>query len=230
VNLNELMIPADCPGGAQPARNFSTRTGQIDVFFRDLDARLIELIDDAEVVVGCVAWLTHAGILSALARKKGVSIVVQKEDFLRPDLNSTSSFYAELRAMYGKLPMLSRQSFSFLRGVSACEDDTIDGVRCVGIHNAAKAPAAPRAHHKFVVFCRYENVHDDPYGSVVPYAVWTGSFNFTKNACASFENAVVIREPAIVRAFFDEYQQVCTLSEKLDWSIAWVAPQWRVGT
>lgn len=43
-------------------------------------------------------------------------------------------------------------------------------------------------------------------GRIVPYAVWTGSFNFTKNACASFENAVVLREPAIVKAFFEEYQ------------------------
>ena len=66
--------------------------------------------------------------------------------------------------------------------------------------------------------------------SVVPYKVWTGSFNFTNNAERSFENAVVLEEPSIVQAYFKEFQQIAALSEPLDWESEWVEPEWRIGT
>lgn len=55
------------------------------VFFRDLKTRLIEQINRADYVFGCVAWLTDHDILTALGKKRGVQLLVQKEDFLRPD-------------------------------------------------------------------------------------------------------------------------------------------------
>src|SRR5712692_3136819 len=60
--------------------------GKILVFFKNLEDHLIRFVQEADVVVGCVAWVTSEPILKALAKKKGVSLVVQKEDFLRPDL------------------------------------------------------------------------------------------------------------------------------------------------
>ena len=55
-----------------------------------------------------------------------------------------------------------------------------------------------------------------------PYAVWTGSFNFTRNATMSFENAVVLYDPNIVRAYYHEYGQIVFLSESLDWTKSWM--------
>jgi hypothetical protein len=37
-------------------------------------------------VIGCIAWLTNTKIIQALRKvDQGVQIIVQKEDFLRPD-------------------------------------------------------------------------------------------------------------------------------------------------
>jgi phosphatidylserine/phosphatidylglycerophosphate/cardiolipin synthase-like enzyme len=66
--------------------------------------------------------------------------------------------------------------------------------------------------------------------SFVPYEVWTGSFNFTKNATYSFENAIVSRDRNLVAAYFSEFSQLAALSEPLDWEVEWVAPEWRIGT
>jgi hypothetical protein len=65
-------------------------------------------------------------------------------------------------------------------------------------------------HNKFLVFCR----HTD--GDLAPYAVWTGSANFTRNSRASFENAVLIRDPAIAGAYFKEWMQIVKFSEAPD--------------
>ncbi|HEY6900413.1 MAG TPA: hypothetical protein VI233_07215, partial [Puia sp.] len=43
------------------------------------------------LIVGCVAWLTSLPILDALAQCKNVQILVQKEDFLRPDIDTPHS-------------------------------------------------------------------------------------------------------------------------------------------
>ena len=107
-------------------------------------------------------------------------------------------------------------------------DDTDGAVRCAGIVGDRK-DIPPRNHHKFAVFCKNALCE---HGNRVrhPYAAWTGSFNWTENATRSLENAVVIRDRAIVEAFYAEFQQVAALSEPLDWSSEYVDPEWRIGT
>ncbi len=62
-----------------------------------------------------------------------------------------------------------------------------------------------------------------------PYAVWTGSYNFSYTASLSLENALVTSRREIVDAYFKEWGQVVALSQPLNWRAPWVAPQWRVG-
>src|SRR5262249_33779688 len=77
TNLNDLRIVTDGrDGGSVPMRNYSARTAEIDVYFRDLDRELISLMPGYDWAVGNVAWLTSKPILLALAELKGVSIVV----------------------------------------------------------------------------------------------------------------------------------------------------------
>jgi hypothetical protein len=55
--------------------------GTIRVYFRELEGHLTRHIQEATMVVGCVAWLTSESILRTLAGvQHGVAIVVQKED------------------------------------------------------------------------------------------------------------------------------------------------------
>jgi hypothetical protein len=188
------------------------------VYFKNLEKHLIDHIIDSDVVLGCVAWLTHEQILKALAQKMGVSLIVQKEDFLRPDITSENIWTSRLRQRYNNLPKtLDRRDFNTTvlgdMGDSKV-DPLIDPVRCVGNYNAHRQSAFPRSHHKFVLFGRYimncdckscqsyKNTYldgDNPFyrdkkrkDHIKPYAVWTGSFNFTKTAALSFENAVVL--------------------------------------
>lgn len=85
-------------------------------------------------------------------------------------------------------------------------------------------------HHKFIVLCREVESEPHTYMNYNPYEVWTGSFNFTKNAGSSFENAIVLKDVHLVKAFFSEFAQIAALSEPLDWESEWVQPQWRLGS
>ncbi len=115
--------------------------------------------------------------------------------------------------------------------MSIASDPSIEAVRCVGNHNRDKKPAFPRMHNKFLVFAKVSPGSDEHESETIePYAVWTGSFNFTKNATKSLENALYITEPSIVKAFFDEYGQIAAVSEPLDWTSDWAEPEWRIGT
>lgn len=234
MNLNEIQIQRkdDYDPHYQRPTIAQSADRKTTVYFDNLAEHLIEHIHYADAVLGCVAWLTHFDILDALAEKQLVSIVVQKEDFLRPDTNTGNAWARELRTKYDKLKhglsfgSVDHKLFYMLRN---CQLWYTDPIRCVGNHNADKLPAFPRSHHKFVLFCeRYEI--SEGIDSYAPYAVWTGSFNFTKNAVNSFENALFMTDSQIVNAYLAEYAYVFGLSESLDWTSQWVAPELTIGT
>jgi len=211
----------------------SSTSAGITVYFRDIEQKLLEHIYEADAVFGAVAWLTSYSILDALAEKDNVSIVVQKEDFLRPDMGSKTNFKTMLRQKYNALKCnLDRYSFgNILSQVSVCSDPSIEPVRCVGNHNKDKKPAFPRMHNKFLIFAKVKpNSEGNGFETIIPYGIWTGSFNLTKNATASLENALYITDKDVVQAYFQEYGQIAAMSEELDWSSDWAAPEWRIGT
>jgi phosphatidylserine/phosphatidylglycerophosphate/cardiolipin synthase-like enzyme len=224
TQLNYSLIESDGGKGQRLLDYGCSDEAQVEVVFRNLSARLIAEIDVADYVFGSIAWLTHEGILGAMAKKKGVSIVVQKEDFLRPDGREPS---AGLRAQYAALPGTLRYQFDgTIQRLAYHADPTLEAVRCVGNLNSTKSPSHPRAHNKFAVYAKATAHKEAPWELT---SVWTGSFNFTNNAARSLENAVLMRSEKIVRAFYDEFQQIVALSEPLDWETPWSAPQWSIG-
>lgn len=244
-NLNDLKIVVDY-GDVNPSLQdfgISSANVNVQVYFKNIQSHLIRHIRAADIVVGCVAWLTCPSILQALSKKEGVSIIVQKEDWLRPDVNDRGNWKKNRRARYDKLPAMLSRYDAGLKGtvlsmMSYLGDPSIEAVRCVGNYNSNKNnPAFPRMHNKFIVLCKQtshilvqtENETSE-YRNYEPYEVWTGSFNFTKNAGLSFENAVVLKDMTIARAYFQEYAQIAALSEPLDWETEWVQPEWRVGS
>jgi hypothetical protein len=228
LNLHDIKIPTD--GESIEQTDYSKDSKEISVFFKNLDKTLINLISEADFVFGCVAWLTHSEVLKALAQKQ-TAIVVQKEDFLRPDMTLPNSPYTSLRALYGNLKCrLNRYCLlGIANSLSVCGDPSVAPIRCVGSHNSEKKVAWPRAHHKFLIFAKIEE-RSPGHDVIQPYAVWTGSFNITNNATMSFENAVLIRDPNIVEAFASEFGQIFALSEPLDWETPWTEPEYRIGT
>jgi hypothetical protein len=263
MDLNKQQVDTDAGSIDQVDHSVFGRAGTTCCYFKRLDFWLTHHIQRADFVFGCVAWLTEAGILSELAKKHGVCLLVQKEDFLRPDVGQTRRGAMEhIRARYAALPSVSRREFHGLGSQLSTNSGGDEGaVRCVGVRNR-NARAAPRMHHKFALFAKkttqaHEWRSDDfltcPLGSepepgfdfeelrelffeyvavdwFVPYAVWTGSFNWTYNAGNSLENAVLLQDPEIVAAYYREFQQVLAFSEPLDWTSDYVEPEWRIGT
>ena len=239
LNLNELQIETDSTTG-KPLDDFSISIenphfDNVEVVFKNLEQRLIDIIKEYEdgAIFGCVAWLTSKPALKALSKCNIVQIVVQKEDFLKPDLGikNVNQHYKELRQLYGQLKCnINRYQFKEpIKSLSYLGDPGVEAIRCVGNHNADKQPAFPRAHHKFLVICSR-----DKNGNYSAQALWTGSFNITLNATQSFENALLLTDKSgdnkIINAYLNEHHQIFCLSEKLNWESRWTTPEFRIGS
>jgi len=267
-NLNEALIPGrdvdDKPLDDYSVKVPASSFDDVEVVFRGLEERLVDMIEAHKArsigpIFGSVAWLTSRPILEAL-QGASVSLVVQKEDFLRPDYGQEKryaiDYNEQLRRLYKEVKSgLSRYD---MRGIashlSVCGDVNVDGVRCVGNYNRDKRAAMPRAHHKFLVFCdAVSDVRVDDYGYNTPacydqwgveigqnnhwywpYAVWTGSFNFTHNGTRSLENAVILtssdRDNPVLNGYMMEHHQLYAISEPLNWHSEWMEPEYRIGT
>jgi hypothetical protein len=218
----------------------------LESVFKDLDKRLIQLIHEFKdgVIVGCVAWLTHEKILLELSNCKNVQIIVQKEDFLRPDINfgNNKTWWWELRMLYESLEceVLRCRFGGIMEHLSWADQQPVDPIRCVGNYNEAKLPVFPRSHHKFLVFCEKDAIETNLTNNTEtvthfsPKAIWTGSFNLTRNATMSLENAIILRdnsgENEIINSYLNVYRQVFSISEPLDWEHIWCEPEYRIGT
>ena len=225
ANLNEATIAVDHWQEPIAGHRQNQSSGNVECLFLDLEAALVERINRYPMVVGCVAWLTNEAVLKALAQRSRVQIIVQKEDFLRPDSGGWSQ--AKLRSLYEAFPMQVRWAYNL--NYNVCGDDRMGAIRCAGIcEERSKIP--PRMHHKFLVFCDVQEEGDGPVATPIPRAVWTGSFNMTQNATRSLENAVVIYDETIARAYYNEWRTVLGLSEPLDWRLPYIAPEYRIGT
>lgn len=226
MNLNESIIETDGTDFRE-LKNYSCSHNEISVIFRNLEDELVENIKIADYVAGCVAWLTNKRILSEMSKKKGVLIIVQKEDFLRPDLDSPLAWKNILRQRYDSITGVSKFYFGgLLAEMSYCGSNYINPIRCVGNHNSKKNAVSPKMHNKFIIFFKKEDRHLFERSKTI----WTGSFNFTENGTKSFENAVLIKNQDIAQAYFNEFCQIAALSEPLDWENSWMSPEWRIGT
>jgi hypothetical protein len=80
INMNAIKIATDS-GDDLDQTDFSIRSDTdslVRVYFKEMRESLIQHIQGAEAVVGCVAWVTDLDILSALGSKPG-ALIIQKE-------------------------------------------------------------------------------------------------------------------------------------------------------
>lgn len=230
VKLRDTRIVSADDAG-EPLANFNCVSGAVAAIFTRHVERLVSLIHEYDFAFGCAAWLTHPKILDALATRRWAQIVVQKEDFLRPDgEDEGASWKSTLQQRYSRLNGVSRYDApGCVRNMSCATGSHVEGVRCMGMRGERNVP---RMHHKFLVLGKTQVIDSELAGCIKwqPRCVWTGSFNFTQNAENSIENAVVIHDEKIAQAYLDEWSQVLALSESCDWKSEYVAPEWRIGT
>lgn len=228
-SLSDVKIQ-NADGPEESLKDFSSSfddVARITIVFRDHQRRLLEFIKKYDFIVGAVAWFTDETIIKAM-RGKYVSVVVQKEDFLKPDhKGSTSSLQAAYASVESKLTRYGIPGVANFMSFSSSPE--IDSFRCVGNYNRTKSPAFPRMHNKFLIGGFVEESSDEPH-ILNPDAVWTGSYNISYNAQLSLENAVIIEDPRIAECYLEEWSQILAVSEKLNWVADWVEPEFRIGS
>ena len=162
---------------------------KVQCYFRDLEDKLVQFIDDSEAVVICMAWMTSKNIMMVLETKPCV-LILQNESWL----NKKGGLAKKTRELYSKL-RTSKKSFPVM-GKTIKKD-----IRVAGLISHPQ-----NMHHKFVVRL-------DEKGN--PLAVWTGSYNPTTNGNESIENALVLHNEEAARAYLKEFNQVYKLSKPL---------------
>jgi len=233
-DLNRLTIRVENAGYQELEDHSCVSTKvKVEVIFRNHKDRLLGVLSKYDTVFGCVAWLTDGDVLDALQNKR-VSIVVQKEDFIRPDSGRHAQWKETLRAKCERIDCQASQYHmpDPLNKMSVCGSPEFWGVRCVGNHNQDSKPAFPSMHNKFLVLTNWANWEEALRNGRLSKnsCVWTGSNNLSRNANFSFENALIIHDARIVRAYLNEYAQIMALSESLDWESDWCFPEERIGT
>jgi phosphatidylserine/phosphatidylglycerophosphate/cardiolipin synthase-like enzyme len=169
----------------------------MEIFFDNITEKLIEVINKSDYAVGCIAWVTNIEIINALSHLKGVKIVVNKEEYLRED----SPFAIRLREAYSSCKDIRTSgisSYNFKEDTSTLNQAFIT----CGI-----ADSEIRMHHKFLVLFK----------ETIPWAVWTGSFNFTDNAKFSLENAILIKDLEVAEKYLEEFKTIIRHGQDLKW-------------
>ena len=241
-NLTELLIPADTSDKSQDDHR-QADTAHVTVMFRNHEKELMTILEEerkkGSACFGAIAWMTNHDILRKMAELP-TAILVQKEDFLRPDTGKLSpDWKKQIRDAYQALtpPADSRYGMpGIVPNLSYCCNPTMDPVRCVG-DRPEVGRNNRRMHNKFLVFAKRESFNDGEGTDMFehdavwrPHSVWTGSYNITANAELSWENVIYIRSEEIAQAYLNEWCQLMAFSEPLDWESEYVEPEWRVGT
>lgn len=212
ANFNELIHT-----------DHSYKNGDITVHFRNLKESLLSEINDSEIVLGAVAWLTDHDILEAIS-KKPCQLVLQKEDFLRPDMEVSLSNKSklELKKAYDKISF-EYTSINFSNKVLELSYDEIfdiEPVRCFGYLTDKYRHCSPKMHNKFLIFAKF----DTDSKKIKATKVWSGSANLTEMSMHSLENAILIEDEVIAAQYLKEYEYIYYLSESLNWDSTWTSP------
>lgn len=207
------------------------------VYFRNIEEKLISEINDADVVIGAIAWLYSENVINALAEKDNVFLIVDKNPLFNINTSNLKGYQiikrGDLLRKYKELKcnLVPYQFDNLLNKVSEECSPFIDPIKCAGIEKSRKSYAT--MHNKFLLFAKMKSENIEVGGKVYqidlvkPYSVWTGSFNFTPNASRSLENALVITDEEIVRAYYKEFGQLAAISEKLEWESSNPNPDWK---
>jgi hypothetical protein len=145
-NLNKIRISlASCEKEA--LQDHMAKAERISVYFRDLVIHLCRFIEQAEAVVGAVAWLQHELILKELAKKEMTSIII-----------SGKNLYLDLRKKYELMPKFEWDDLNDgLLGNLIDENHhpikQWEAIRCI---KPESTNTRPLMHHKFLLFCKLE--------------------------------------------------------------------------
>lgn len=207
-------------------------TGQtVTVHLEHLEERLVEWLSCQVAVVGCVAWLTSERVLEALNSLPVCQVVMQKEDWMRPDFRGAHPARSSPH-LYQANAGFDRHSLDLTSTLSYLGDPSVQRFRCIGQSVDREGRAV--MHHKFLVGCAStiepgESPDEVERLLLEGRSVWVGSFNMTRDAAGNLDSALVLGpEPAGL--YFREWVDVFARSEELNFEHEYAVPEWRVGS
>lgn len=153
-----------------------------------LTERVCEYIEQSHSVVGCVAWFTSRPILFRLQQKPSC-FILKNEEYLD---SRSREFDKTLREFMNQVVFYPNRDQDSRFG------DVLQPFLVV-------SPACGIMHNKFVVLERNDK----------PYAVITGSFNFTNNASSNLENIVYIESEEIASGYRKYWSNILGASSTL---------------
>lgn len=166
----------------------------------------IEKYGKNRIIVGCVAWFNSNDIVDALSSNaKAVSFIVNNEDYKKWGFGSVN------RKKFENLPAFNRP-FSQVWGKKIeCElsilKQTYPPVRAFGVASEEKTLInASTMHSKFMVICDENDM---------PWALWSGTNNFTEKSKRNLENAFFFISPRLAMFYFLHFSRTFVLSSEL---------------
>lgn len=201
MDLNKGLLSAPCKTKAE-----------VECHFRNLQQALLSEIEKADIVLGCVAWISDPIILESLTRRSTALILDSKVNRMGKKL---TDLYSQLQHT-DKEPIYEM----LLDGIGSekylcytdLEDNPVPKAYAEDWNFEGGLYAVDGfyryMHHKFLVMI--EKVGNCNMCGKRKYrpTVWTGSFNFTKNASKGLENAVIIRDDYISASYLCEFLEI----------------------
>lgn len=203
-NLNEGLL------SGHACRVFN---GEVEAHFRNLEEVLVREIYQHDIILGCVAWVSSPKVVEALAHKTTCLIVDRKvprmskalkESYQLLQMNEKRPIYEMLKNGHGweeyfcyshegePLSYTMYGDWNFESGMYFVDGGTYRFM-----------------HHKFILMLK-EDGRCECGKILYKPTVWTGSYNFTKNAKTGLENAVIIRNKGIGASYLGEFLEVFT--------------------
>ena len=201
-NLNEGLL------SGHACRTFSS---DVEVHFRNLEEVLVNEIHKHDIILGCVAWVSSPKVVEALAGKTTCLIVDRK----LPRLSKNMQEMYQLLRMNDKSPIYQMlknghgwgEYFSYSNGGEALPYTMYGDWNFEAGMYYVDGGSYRYMHHKFILMLKEDG--DCSCGKkLYKPTVWTGSYNFTKNAKTGLENAVIMRNNGVAAAYLGEFLEV----------------------
>lgn len=188
--------------------DFSCDDDQATCLFHNFEKHLQTLLTKYDAFVGCVAWINDTNILSMM-KGKSLGLIVTKDP-----KNWNDDQQKQL------LKQITFCQYSVTAGVhpgtrfdsTKDESDQAGDVRCIGDRSINDDIIL--MHNKFLVFGETEK--SEKSFTFHPKCVWTGSRNFTFAAKRHKENAIILTNEKIAKAYHLEWANLYLNSERLD--------------
>jgi phosphatidylserine/phosphatidylglycerophosphate/cardiolipin synthase-like enzyme len=159
--------------------------------FTDIEQQICQYIDEADEVWICSAWFSSIPILDQASLRTAKLIISDWSRLSKGNPNYSPKLTREILQAIPQTYIYAPTSSSSSAGGHSS--------------SAGGHPTEFLMHDKFIVLFQDQK----------PYAIITGSYNYTQNAKNNFENIVYIEDHEVAKKFANEFEKILSFSRLL---------------